>query len=52
MTVIVRDLRTADPSDTGAFADVRGRALPFNADVDKLLADAETQVNQILASVR
>jgi GNAT superfamily N-acetyltransferase len=29
MTVIVRDLRTADPSDTGAFADVRGRALPF-----------------------
>ncbi|MDX3642791.1 GNAT family N-acetyltransferase, partial [Streptomyces sp. MB09-02B] len=29
MTLIVRDLRAADPADAEAFADVRRRALPF-----------------------
>ncbi|TQE18751.1 GNAT family N-acetyltransferase [Streptomyces ipomoeae] len=41
MTVIVRDLRPADPADAEAFADVRRRALPFLVSTaESLLHDA------------
>ncbi|WP_200303619.1 GNAT family N-acetyltransferase [Streptomyces adelaidensis] len=41
MTLIVRDLRAADPADAEAFADVRRLALPFMVStVESLLHDA------------
>ncbi|MDT0567489.1 GNAT family N-acetyltransferase [Streptomyces sp. DSM 3412] len=41
MTLIVRDLRAADPADAEAFADVRRRALPFLVGTaESLLHDA------------
>lgn len=42
MTLIVRDLRTADPADAEAFADVRRRALPFMVSTAESLLHAAT----------
>jgi GNAT superfamily N-acetyltransferase len=55
MTLIVRDLRAADPADAEAFADVRRRALPFMVSTaasllhDATLAPPEAHRQQLVA---
>ncbi|WP_215450761.1 GNAT family N-acetyltransferase [Streptomyces sp. ATCC 21386] len=55
MTLIVRDLRAADPADAEAFADVRRRALPYMVSTaasllhDATLAPPEAHHQQLVA---